>query len=206
MYRHIASVQHSQYWAARGIPRLKVQVFNITVLGQVSSVVRIDLVRAVAMAAEPEPEVTSCDVLKAWQKSEVVMRRLNHAMLVHLPSDAKKTKREHLGENVDLLAPILEHLGSSVDPLLLPPQKCHAMPRTPSPLSQTCAQASALPCTCWRSISGGCTWRAGLCISECLQAIWFKIGRSTSWSCFPIDHYRIPEVMRYRPKRGWHGD
>ena len=139
MCRHIASIQHSQYWAARGIPRLKVQVFNITVLGQVSSVVRIDLVRAVAMAAEPEPEVTSCDVLKAWQKSEVVMRRLNHAMLVHLPSDAKKIKREHLGENVDLLAPILEHLGSSVDPFLLPPPKSAMHAPYPKPfVSNVC--------------------------------------------------------------------
>ncbi|CAE7794199.1 unnamed protein product [Symbiodinium sp. KB8] len=63
---------------------------------------------------EPESVDCECDVLKAWQNSEIVMRRLTQGMLVHLPNDAKKIKREHLGENVDLLAPILEHVGGSV--------------------------------------------------------------------------------------------
>ena len=61
---------------------------------------------------EPQAVDCQCDVLKAWQQSETVMRRLTQGMLVHLPNDAKKIKREHLGENVDLLAPILQHLGS----------------------------------------------------------------------------------------------
>lgn len=61
---------------------------------------------------EPEAVECECEVLIAWRKSETVLRRLNQGMLVHLPNDAKKIKREHLGENVDLLAPVLEHLGS----------------------------------------------------------------------------------------------
>lgn len=98
-------------------------ILNISASGRVTCVVPIDLFPAVAMAAEPEPETSSscdCEVLKAWQTSEVIMRRLNQSMIVYLPSDAKKIKREHLGENVDLLAPILQNLGSSVDPLKFP--------------------------------------------------------------------------------------
>ena len=39
---------------------------------------------------EPQTVDCDCEVLKAWQKSETVMRRLTQGMLVHLPSDAKK--------------------------------------------------------------------------------------------------------------------
>ena len=114
-------------------------ILNISASGRVTCVVPIDLFPAVAMAAEPEPETSSscdCEVLKAWQTSEVIMRRLNQSMIVYLPSDAKKIKREHLGENVDLLAPILQNLGSSVDPLKFP-LLVLTMPSTPITLPPT---------------------------------------------------------------------
>ena len=70
------------------------------------------------MAKAPETEqqshVVDCPVLMAWQASNVVMQRLLQGMLVNLPNGCLKIKREHLGESVDLLAPILENLGSSV--------------------------------------------------------------------------------------------
>ena len=62
----------------------------------------------------PKPDVVDCPVLSAWQASDVVMHRLLRGMLVNLPSNCQKIKREHLGENVELLAPIIENLGSSV--------------------------------------------------------------------------------------------
>ena len=52
-----------------------------------------------------------CVILEAWKKSPIIMTRLMQGMLVHLPSDCKKIKRDHLGENVDLLAPMINNLG-----------------------------------------------------------------------------------------------
>lgn len=70
------------------------------------------------MAKAPEtdykPDAVDCPVLLAWQASSVVMQRLLQGMVVHLPNNCQKIKRDHLGENVDLLAPIIENLGSSV--------------------------------------------------------------------------------------------
>ena len=64
---------------------------------------------ASSSAADPEPE--TCAVLKAWQKSEQVMNRMMQGCLVHLPANCKKIQRVHLGENVDLLGPLLAELG-----------------------------------------------------------------------------------------------
>ena len=61
--------------------------------------------------ASEKPVVTPCPVLAAWQGSEQVMQRLMKGCVVFLPPDTKKIQREHLSENVDLLAPLLEHVG-----------------------------------------------------------------------------------------------
>ena len=57
------------------------------------------------------PKIT-CPVITSWQSSQIVMGRMLGGKLVFLPADAGKFKREHLGENVDLLAPLIDQLGS----------------------------------------------------------------------------------------------
>ena len=69
--------------------------------------------KASAMADSTQPEMT-CPVLRAWQKSPLVMNRLLQGRLVFMPAESKKFKREHLGENVDLLAPLIDAVGSLV--------------------------------------------------------------------------------------------
>lgn len=63
--------------------------------------------------AAAEAPLEPCVILQAWKNSPAVMTRLLKGMLVHLPPDCKKIKREHLGENVDLLAPMINNLGFS---------------------------------------------------------------------------------------------
>ena len=70
--------------------------------------------------ASATAEGVACPVLKAWQGSEQVMQRLMQGCVVYLPPSTKKIKREHLAENVDLLAPLLENLG----PLFGTKRKC----------------------------------------------------------------------------------
>ena len=65
-------------------------------------------------AAGPEVSEASldpCVILQAWKSSPTVMNRLIQGCLVFLPPETKKIKREHLGENVDLLGPMINNLG-----------------------------------------------------------------------------------------------
>ena len=65
-------------------------------------------------AAGPAPADASldpCVILEAWKKSPIIMTRLMQGMLVHLQKKRKKIKRDHLGENVDLLGPMINNLG-----------------------------------------------------------------------------------------------
>ena len=56
--------------------------------------------------------LASCPVLSAWQASPVVMSRLTQASLIQIPSKTLKFKRENLADNVDLLGPLINNLGS----------------------------------------------------------------------------------------------
>ena len=62
-------------------------------------------------AADPADDCT-CAVIRAWRKSEQVMGRMMQGCLVYLPGESKKIQRVHLGENVDLLGPLIAELGS----------------------------------------------------------------------------------------------
>ena len=74
-------------------------------------------------AGPSESSLEPCVVLQAWKSSPTVMNRLLQGMLVHLPPDTKKIKRDHLGENVDLLGPMINNVGflpyTSVDFIML---------------------------------------------------------------------------------------
>ena len=153
---------------------------------------------------EPQTVDCDCEVLKAWQKSETVMRRLTQGMLVHLPSDAKKIKREHLGENVDLLAPILENLGSlNLNISLLPPTlltgpMCFKpQPRNPEPrLTPLRAHPGrVLP----QAVHGQPT-NASPNAHELLRLVKFLILAPCR---IPIVFCNLPEVMKSRCKHGW---
>ena len=61
--------------------------------------------------AAPAEDCT-CAAIRAWRKSEQVMARMMQGSLVFLPAECKKIQREHLGENVDLLGPLIAELGS----------------------------------------------------------------------------------------------
>ncbi|CAE7328630.1 unnamed protein product [Symbiodinium sp. KB8] len=68
-------------------------------------------------AAGPEVSEASldpCVILQAWKSSPTVMNRLIQGCLVFLPPETKKIKREHLGENVDLLGPMINNLGHEI--------------------------------------------------------------------------------------------
>lgn len=64
-----------------------------------------------AAAVPDEQPSYTCAVLQAWQKSQQVMNRMMQGCLVHLPADSKKIQRAQLGENVDLLGPLICELG-----------------------------------------------------------------------------------------------
>ena len=73
------------------------------------------------MAEAGDAQKISCPVITSWQSSQIVMGRMLGGKLVFLPADAGKFKREHLGENVELLAPLIDQLGSLDEVVILAP-------------------------------------------------------------------------------------
>ena len=68
---------------------------------------------AVESAAETTPN-SACPVLSLWHQSPIVMSRVTQTSLVQIPPKTVKIKREHLADNVDLLGPLINHLGALV--------------------------------------------------------------------------------------------
>ena len=64
-----------------------------------------------ASSNESANDDLQCPVMTAWHGSQIVMTRMMQGQVVHLPPQTQKIKREHLSENVDLLGPLLNHLG-----------------------------------------------------------------------------------------------
>ena len=66
------------------------------------------------MAGSREEDDTAsaeCPVLAAWRKSDTMMLRLTQTSLIQIPPKTVKLSRDNLSENVDFLAPLINHYG-----------------------------------------------------------------------------------------------
>ena len=91
------------------------------------------------------PGPSTDPIIKAWQGSQLVMNRLLAGCLVQLPAGCKKIKREHLGENVELLAPILDKVGPLMASIL---GKAYLAKYLATLYVAFCAQVCDLQCMC----------------------------------------------------------
>ena len=93
------------------------------------------------------PVHVECPLISAWQKSQLVMNRLFQGKLVFLPSGDSKFKRSHLGENVDLLAPLIDQYGPLPQLLVLHAATPPLPPCSNKEYGSWNWQAYALQCT-----------------------------------------------------------